>query len=71
MEKPPFPVAIAKTAKVIMAPVASLKADSLVTVWETLSFIFICLKMGTRVAGSVGAIVAPNKSATIKGAPKI
>ena len=36
-EKPPLPVAIASTPKVTMAPVASLNADSLITVCATRS----------------------------------
>ena len=53
-----------------MAPMASLKADSLITVWATRSRIFTCLKMGTSVAGSVEAKVAPSSSATMTGMPR-
>jgi len=45
--------------------VASLKADSLITVCDTFLFILIWLKIGTNVAGSVEAIILPAKSATI------
>ena len=50
---------------------ASLNADSLITVCATRSRIWICRKIGTSVAGSVEASVAPSSSATIKGMPRM
>ena len=46
---------------------ASLNADSLITVCATRSRIRTCRKIGTSVAGSVEASVAPSSSATIGG----
>ena len=60
-------MATARTPKVNTAPVASLKADSLITVCATRSFTWTCLKTGTSVAGSVEAIAAPSRRATIGG----
>ena len=70
IENSPVPMATVNTASVIIAPVASLNADSAMTVWATRSRILICLKMGTNVAGSVDAIVAPSRSATIQETPR-
>ena len=44
---------------------------ALITVCATRSRIRTCRKIGTSVAGSVEASVAPNSSATIGGMPKI
>ena len=63
----PEPMATARTPKVNTAPVASLKADLLITVCATRSFTWTCLKTGTSVAGSVEAIAAPSRRATIGG----
>ena len=62
-----MPAATASTAKVPIAPVASLNADSLITVCATRSRILTWRKIGTSVAGSVEAIAAPSSSATIQG----
>jgi len=59
---------IAVTA--LIAPVASLNADSLTTVWATRSRILTCRKIGTSVAGSVDARVEPSSNATINGTPR-
>lgn len=58
-------------AEVKMAPVASLNADSLITVCATLSLTLILLKIGTNVAGSVDEIIEPMSRAVIKGICKI
>jgi hypothetical protein len=60
-------VATASTPKVTMAPMASLNADSLMTVCATRPRILICRNIGTSVAGSVEASAAPISSATIQG----
>jgi len=52
-----------------MAPVASLNADSLITICATRSRTWTCRKIGTSVAGSVDASAAPNNAATIHGTP--
>ncbi len=70
-ENSPLPVATASTPKVTIAAMASLNADSLITVCATRSRIRTCRKIGTSVAGSVEASVAPSSSATIKGAPRM
>ena len=62
---------MASTVKVTIAPIASLNADSLMIVCATRSLIRTCLKIGTSVAGSVEARVAPSSSATISGTPRI
>src|SRR5665213_89893 len=54
-ENSPVPIATASTPKVTMAPMASLNADSLITVCATRSRILTCRKIGTSVAGSVEA----------------
>ena len=59
-------MATANTPKVTIAPVASLNADSLITVCATRSRMLTCRKIGTSVAGSVEASVAPSSSATIQ-----
>ena len=61
----------ASIATTKIAPTASLNADSLITVCFTLSFIFIFLNTGTKVAGSVEATTAPSKSPYIIGILKI
>ena len=66
-ENSPLPVATASTPKVTIAPMASLNADSLITVCATRSRMWTCRKIGTSVAGSVEASVAPSSSATING----
>ena len=63
-------ITILNTVKVSIAPMASLNADSVITVCATLARIFICLNTGTKVAGSVDAMVAPSNSAIIHGKPK-
>ena len=70
-ENSPLPVATASTLKVRIAPIASLKADSLITVCATRSRIRTWRKIGTSVAGSVEAMVAPSSSATISGMPRM
>jgi hypothetical protein len=67
----PVPIATPRTPNVTMAPVASLNADSLITVCATRSRICTWRKIGTSVAGSVEAVVAPSSSATIQGTPRI
>ena len=64
------PIATVRTPKVTIAPVASLKADSLITICATLSRTWTCRKIGTKVAGSVDASVAPSNAATIHGTPR-
>ena len=68
-ENSPVPMATASTPKVTMAPMASLNADSLITVCATRSRILTCRKIGTKVAGSVEASAAPISNATIQGRP--
>ncbi len=70
-ENSPCPPATASTAKVRIAPVASLKADSLITVWATRSRILIWRNTGTSVAGSVDAMVEASSSATSGDKPSI
>jgi hypothetical protein len=69
-ENSPVPIATASTAKVMIAPIASLNADSLITVCATRSRMRICRNMGTSVAGSVEERVAPSSNATINGTPR-
>ncbi len=69
-ENSPVPMATANTPKVTMAPMASLNADSLITVCATRSRILTWRKIGTSVAGSVEASAAPSNSATIQGKPR-
>ena len=52
-------------------PVTSLKADSEITVWETLGRRPSLSKRGMRMAGSVGASTAPIMNATSRLTPKI
>ena len=52
-----------------IAPVASLNADSLIIVCFILSFILVWLNIGTSVAGSVDAIIAPDNKDVKKGTP--
>ena len=66
-ENSPLPVAAASTPKVTIAAIASLNADSLITVCATRSRIWTCRKIGTSVAGSVEASVAPSSSAMLAG----
>ena len=70
-EKSPLPVATDSTPNVTIAPMASLKADSLITVCATRSRMRTWRKIGTNVAGSVDASVAPNSSAMTRGMPKM
>ena len=67
MEKLSPERAAASTAKVKIAPIASLKADSLIIVCATFARTFTCRKTGTRVAGSVEAMTAPSNIAKING----
>ena len=69
-ENSPVPIATVSTPKVTIAPVASLKADSLITICATRSRTWTCRKIGTKVAGSVDASVAPSSAATIHGTPR-
>ena len=62
-ENSPLPVATASTVKLRIAAIASLNADSLITVCATRARIRTCRKIGTSVAGSVEAITAPISSA--------
>ena len=48
---------------------ASLNADSLITVWATRSEIRIWRKIGTNVAGSVEAMLAPSSKASTGARP--
>ena len=50
---------------------ASLNADSLITVCATRSRMWTWRKIGTSVAGSVEASVAPSSNATIAGTPRM
>ena len=63
-------MATPSTPTVTIAPVASLNADSLITVCATRSRILTWRKIGTSVAGSVEASAAPSSSATIQGTPR-
>jgi hypothetical protein len=65
-ENSPEPMAMASTVKVTMAPVASLNADSDITVCATRSRIGTCLNTGTSVAGSVEAMVLASRAAMIR-----
>src|SRR5215472_10858017 len=69
-ENSPVPIATVSTPKVTIAPVASLNADSHITVCATRSRMWTCRKIGTRVAGSVEASAAPSSAATIQGTPR-
>ena len=69
-ENSPLPLATASTANVTIAPVASLNADSPITVCATRSRIRIWRKTGINVAGSVDAIAAPSSIATSEGEPE-
>ncbi len=51
----------------MMAPVVSLKADSLSITTFRRSLTLTCLRIGIRVAGSVGAIITPNSKAAAQG----
>ena len=69
-ENSPVPMAMPSTVKVAIAPMASLNADSDITVCATRSRTRTCLKIGTSVAGSVEASVAPSSIATMSGTPR-
>ncbi len=69
-ENSPVPIATVNTPNVTIAPVASLKADSHITVCATRSRTWTWRKIGTKVAGSVEASVAPSSAATIQGTPR-
>ena len=69
-ENSPVPMATPSTPKVTIAPMASLNANSLITVCATRSRMLTWRKIGTSVAGSVEAIAAPSSSATTQGRPR-
>ena len=68
-ENSPVPLATVSSVKVTIAPIASLNADLLTMVCATRSRMCTCRKIGTRVAGSVEAMVEPSRRATIQGRP--
>src|SRR5215218_9390838 len=57
------------SVKVSTVPVTSLKADSAMTVWDTLGRSFRRSNRGMRMAGSVGARTAPTSRATGNATP--
>ena len=69
-ENSPVPIATVKHAKGDDRSRRVVEGDSLITICATLSRTWTWRKIGTKVAGSVDASVAPSNAATIHGTPR-